>query len=234
MIKPFSLRKIILREVLRQKEIEGNRFWSDRVFHAHEAGKCPREIYFRRSKKPERTFESRSEEARIALLLGDGRPHQESVSKPLRSSPELELTNVEHMRTLPIDDFFIVGSDDGIVHFKEKRYVIEVKGLSTWTCKKFKEETIEELKQAYPTAIAQARMYSRIWYTNGAFILVKDKDNAKLYEFFLPRNEKAEDRIIEKFRIIRKALIEGRPPGCSFEKGEWQQKYCDYPSECGQ
>lgn len=233
----MELRKIILAQALREKRLSGERRNNPKVFHASEAGDCSRAMYFRRTGvEEERDFKSKDDEARVQMLLDMGRHHQDFISGYIKRAPNVHLTNVEHTRYHHIDDFMVVGSPDGVIHDSKtkERFVLEVKGLGAiaW---KIKQESLQSLREHYPSAIPQARVYSskQFYDTDGAKILCVNKQTNDFSEITLDRNEKAEEGIFNKYQAVRVAILKGKEPDCDVDPNGWQCKYCPFKSKCG-
>ena len=228
---------MILSQALRETRLAGPRPSSPKIFHASEAGDCKKAIYLKHTGvKEEREYPSKDEEARVMMLLADGRMHQEQLSGYIHRAPGVHLVNVEATRHMEVDDFWIVGSPDGILHeVKEKKtFVLEIKGLSRFTAQKMRDEDLDTLKENYGQAIPQARIYSMMHNTDGIKVLVKDKDTSDIKEFTLERDAKVEARIVGKFRDIRKAIVSEQVPSCDYVKGDWKCKYCPFSAYCGE
>ena len=251
MIEP-SIKNLIYKQALRQRKIKSPRLESKWHFHASEAGECPRMLYFKHlNRESEEKFESLEHEARVQMLLGDGvGVHQNRITEYIKESPNVHITNIEEDRALACEykgtPYIITGHADGLLLFtKPKSYwILEIKGVSTYNIAPFRkqrlfDEDIDSLKLVYPKAIPQSRMYCMMYEHDpdrkieGSIILIRDKNDSAIYEFHIPRDKKAESRIIDKFGVVANALAnEGNVP-CDFMKGDYHAKYCKYPNECG-
>lgn len=237
----LSPKKLIYSQALRLKKIRIPRIPYENIFGASEAGDCTRSIYMKHmGNKPNNKFDSDIEEARVEILLGDGNYHEATIINYLKEAPKVHVTNMQEDRVLWCSECFIIGHPDAIIHdvTEDKKYVLEVKGLSTFSIgfkgkERLRDNDLDSLKDVYPTAIPQARLYRRMFDVDGAFIIVKNKDNSSLYEFFLEADPQIEARIMDKFDSIAKAIKERRVPPCDYIKTDSKCKYCPYPEECG-
>lgn len=211
------------------------------LFHGHEAGYCPRRIYLAH-KNAKKAEDNKTPEnaASLQMLFDDGYYHQESIVKVLKQCPNLHITNEEDQKYLVVYrdslfQFIVSGHSDAVVTDTKtkKRYILEVKGLNHWSFAKLKNEDIETLKTSYPTAIPQARVYSRMEDTDGAIVLVKNKNTSAICQFFIERNEKAEVSILNKFQVVHDALMKDEELACTHVTGDPRTKYCPYPVGCG-
>lgn len=238
----MRLKPLIYRQALKLKTLNRPRVHYPNIFHASEAGDCTREIYFRRAgREPENSFDSKVEEARVSMLLNDGRMHQAGVTGYLQQAPGIHVTNIETDGVLVEGPIIITGHPDAIVHDSKTGEIgiLEVKGLSTkipWFTKvKFEDYNIDTLKTNYPKAIPQARVYMKMFGASTASIIIKDKNDSTLWEFEIEHDEKIYQNIVEKFKSIHKSLIAGNDKGvfCDFMKNDKRSKFCNYQSECG-
>lgn len=238
----MDVKSLIYRQVLKTRKLTPPRQFTPTLFHASEAGDCARQLYFKHcGRASERVEEDLDEVARVEMLLNDGESvHQNQIVKYIQQAPGVHIVN-PGTRTLFLDGFMVVGTPDGYMYdIKGKEsWILEVKGISTHRIgykgkERLVDDDIDTLKNVYPSAIPQARIYSRMYDTKGAVILVRNKDNAAIYQFILYRDTEAEERIIDKFRKISKACVANKNGvACDFMKSDYRCKYCAYPSECG-
>lgn len=239
----MDVKSLIYNQALKLKKIRCAREFKPEQFHASEAGDCARSLYFKHiGRDSERVEENSDEEARVEMLLDDGTyVHQSQITKYIMQAPGIHITNIEDNRVLFCDGFIISGHPDGVLYDpkSKERWILEVKGISTHRIgyrgkERLVDDDIETLKTVYPSAIPQARIYSKMYNTKGAVILVRNKDNAAIYQFILYRDEEAENRIIERFRKIHKACVDKKNGiACDFIKSDYRCKFCLYPGECG-
>lgn len=233
----MELKREIYKAALRLKKSRQRRVELPNFFSASEAGECRRALALRKlNKEPTRTEKDAWDEARVEMLLADGRLHQAAITQYIHNIPNVYITNIEDMLIKPYKNIFVTGHPDGILtEVKEKKNtILEVKGLSRFTCQKLKDGDIETLKEAYPKAIPQSRMYMWLSEIEHAKIIVKDKDRSELYEFDLGHSEEPVLRILEKFNSIFEELTAKRTPACDYLKGDKRCMFCPYPEECGE
>lgn len=233
----ISFRDLMYKQLLRNKrlaELEP-RVETMYVFHGHEAGDCARKIFLRhKNTPPEGDKRDANALAELQFLFSDGYRHQESIVSLLKQCPNVQVTNEEEGRIVKCGNVFVSGHPDLIVHHsKAGRYVGECKGLNHFFCQKLVDGDIESLKTVYHSAIPQTRIYSAMYDTDGGYIWIKNKNTSKIYEFFVPRNEEAELRILEKFNKVFDAIVNDMAPPCDYLKGDTRCKFCPYPSSCG-
>ena len=244
----MQLKRLLYSTALRLAKIEGDRPRSTQVFGMSEAGECSRVIYLRRLKPEERKYDSNLKKAQVMMLLNDGRYHQAAISEYIKQTPGVKITNIEHSytitRTIEVGGkkytYFLTGHPDGKLTFiKEKKtLILEVKAVSRFYCPKLIDHDIDSFKASTSgsvrNAIPQARMYSAAADTDGALILIKNKDNSELHECFVPRDRDAEERIFRKYDTIFERLVtsNGEIP-CDYIAGDKNCAFCPYGSECG-
>lgn len=242
------LKELIYKQALKLNRLEHKTLESPFMFHASEAGECSRRIWFKKQNRPyERKEDDENNQARVQILLRGGRYIQELITDLIKQAPGVHITNIEDDRLLECvspkgKSFCVLAHSDGLLYFTKSKdyYVLEVKGISTFSCKnkgwELSDGDIETLKKAYASAIPQGRMYARAFSKSangikikGIIIIVFDKNNSTLYEFLIPIDEKSTDRIIKKFGNI----VDGVEPPCDYLKNDSKCNFCPWPTECG-
>lgn len=216
------------------RESETRREGNPRHFHASEAGDCKRQIALRKlNTTPETKDDS------ISLLrLEDGHMHGSAVRHLVSRIPGIHVTDVERDEIIFAEldgcpSIVITGHCDFIIHDLETktRHVVEVKGINRFSFGKLKNEDIDSLKDGYPKAIPQCRLYCYMHDTDGGIVLVKCKDTSEYKQFTLERDKKKEFKIIQRFAEIARDITQ--VPACDFLKGDKRCNYCPFPSQCG-
>jgi len=239
----MDLKKLIYKQALHLKRITLKREESPYIFHASEAGKCIRSlVQNRRGKFPDREPLPLTKQAELEMLFNDGRMHQRAITEYLFQAPGVHITSIEETKVMHLANpdnsisIVIVGHPDGVVYETKlkERWIVEIKGLNHFACQKLKDGDVDTLKSVYYHAIPQSRMYSRMFDTKGAVILVKNKNTSVIYQFIIPRDEEAELRIIAKFiRVAQTCKDNLDMPSCDWTKGDRNTNFCDYPNDCG-
>lgn len=241
----LNLKEILYKQVLRLDDIKSPRGESPYIFRGSESGDCKKVLFLRKlNNKPEYSYKSEDDRARVLMLLNDGAGvHQSQVTKYLFQTPNIDITNIEEDRSLPISRenkllFTITGHPDGIIYDKKenKTAVLEIKGISTNYCRKLEDENLDMLKAIWPTgakAIPQIRLYMDLFNTNYGIIILKDKNSSALYQFTIERDDAKTEKIINKFVEVFKACLNRQSPACDFVKGDKKCMYCPYPKDCG-
>lgn len=220
--------------ILRDKEspYEGD----PRHFRVSEAGECRRQIALRKLNTPR----ERKEEAIDFLRLEDGHMHHNHLRSLVARLPGIHLTDVERdeiiFAELPdLPPVIITGHCDGIIHGLDNgaRYILEIKGLNRFSAQKLKNNDLDSLKEVYPKAIPQARLYSYMYDTAGALVLVKSKDTSELKQVIVPRDDKKAMILIKRFAEISKGIKDNNIPECDYLKKDKRCTYCPFTSMCG-
>lgn len=240
----MKLKDLIYEQVLEEDSYTIRQEPVRNVFRASEAGDCKRVLWMRKEGNPEvREYDNEETRARVLMLLGDGRMHQDRLTGLLSKSPRVQITNIESDWILLSGDIVITGHPDLVVHYYEsddkeglEKCVVDVKGISTSYCRKLEDENLDMLKAINPTgrkAIPQLRLYMKMADATLGKIIIKDKNTSALFEFTIERDKEKEDKIIEKFQEIYKDCMRGRMTDCDFLKGDKRCNYCPYPKDCG-
>lgn len=218
------------------QELETKRVADYRHFHASEAGDCAREIALKKLNKPR----EKKDDPISLLRLQDGHMHGIAVKDIVSKIPGISVTDVERDEIvfIELEDYpsiVVTGHCDFIVHDETSgRGVVDVKGINRFAkLWKGKNEDLDVLKEAYPKAIPQVRIYSFMHNTDWGMVLAKCKDTSEYKQYTLERDEKKERKIFVRFADIAKTVQEGNLPKCDFLKGDKRGQYCPFSSQCG-
>jgi hypothetical protein len=218
-------------------ELEGVRTHDPRLFRASEAGDCARQIALKKLNTPV----EREDDAISMLRLGDGHMHHNHLREIISKLPGVSLSHVEADETLFVElegypPIIITGHCDGVVHDHNNgggKAVLEVKGLNRFTAQKMKSEDLDTLKEGYPKAIPQARVYMAMHDVPKAIILIKSKDTSELKQFTLEHDDKKLMKIVTRFASIARDVMNSEAPPCDYLSGDKRCNYCPFPSKCG-
>lgn len=243
-----SLKRLIYDQALTLDSLEIRQPRTKYHFAASEAGECKRKIALmclntEREKMPTNTEKQRDEAGRVAMLLRDGRYHQDSITTMLQQAPGVHMVNIERLGVLHVRKVWkgaklhiiITGHPDIIARYDDAESdVVEVKGINRFSTQKLVDENVETLKECYPKAIPQGRIYRRMYKTTGFKVIVKTKDTSQVNEFTFKKSKELEDKVIERFLDVAYDLKRGVLPDCDYLKKDRRCFGCPFTKQCGQ
>lgn len=240
----MNLKERVYEHILKLNDLTTYPKESSLIFRASEVGDCKKVLFYRKMNvKPEEGYTSDEDKARVLLLLRDGNRHGDSIIDIVKQLPNVEATSMEQGRTLTYTTLkgrtiYITGHPDAVVHDIEegKKFVLEIKGISTYYCKNLEDENLNQLKAIYPTgykAIPQLRIYMEMFDADYGMIILKDKNTSAWYQFTIDKDENRFANLMKKLGSVSDACLEQKPPECDFLEGDKRCKYCPYPEYCG-
>jgi hypothetical protein len=123
------------------------------------------------------------------------------------------------------DSLNISGSADGIVEIDGKRYVLEIKSING--------NSFSSLREPKEEHVIQVNCYMLVLGLEGAVILYENKDNQEMKEFFVKKDKKVCDWIIERCNEVNEALARREfPDGICTGPSDPDARYCPFASIC--
>lgn len=204
-----------------------NQFYSDKIkdqrergdhFYITDAGKCPRQIYFKFKKAPRAELEPR-----ILRIFDEGYYTHMRLMGVLMS---LGIVRAAEVRIPPQQ--IISGIADAIVGLEGgKPCVVDFKSISSYG--------FQALDKPKPEHIGQIQLYMHYFKIPQGILLYENKNTQELKEFLLEYNPGLVQKLLEGFKVLKKQIEDNSIPSISPELVGWPKwpcQYCEYLELC--
>lgn len=207
----------MLREIIDKFYLDKQKYKEQTSFYVSEAGKCPRQIFFKFKNVPRKEME-----AHILRLFDRGDQIHQLIMAPLLSTRDIQVVASEI--DIPPQELFR-GRIDAIVSDKKELYVLDIKSMNSMIFK-----TLTEPKQEN---IAQIQLYLHYLEIPKGILLYVNKDSQELKEFLVNYDLNIVKPILNKFTDLKKKLDSNTVPSrIAAYPIDWQCKYCQFREVC--
>lgn len=214
------LTSVMLKELINQfyaNKIKDQKERSDH-FYISDAGKCPRQIYFKFKKAPRAEIEPR-----ILRIFDEGDYVHLRLMGVLTSLGIVRAVEVQ----IPPQEI-ISGRADAIVGLEGgKPYVVDFKSISNFGFKSLQEPKQEHVKQI--------QLYMHYFKIPRGILLYESKDTQELKDFLLEYDPELIQRLLKGFEVLKKQIEENTIPAIPPELigwPKWPCQYCEYLELC--
>jgi len=205
----------MLRELI-EKYYQDKKEEKQRVkFYISEAGKCPRQIFFKFKSAPKEELDPR-----FLRIFEQGDVIHEKLVRMLRSMGILECAEIP---IAPQED--ISGRADAVVVLNRERYLIDFKSINSSILRGMKEPKEEH--------VSQVQLYLHFFNIKRGILLYEGKDTLELKEFTINYDNNLAKRILKQFKDLKDNLQKDIVPEClSDYPKNWQCRYCQFKDVC--
>jgi len=184
-------------------------------FYISDAGKCPRQIFFKFKKAP-----CKEMEPRILRIFDQGNYVHLRLMRDLFS---LGVVVASEINIPPKED--IGGRADAIVRINNELYLVDFKSINSMILNKMGEPKEDH--------ILQIQLYLHFFNLKKGILLYEGKDNSQIKEFLVKYDKKVAKSILEDFERlkinVKKNLIPKQLPDYP---DNWQCQYCQFKEIC--
>lgn len=209
------LYKYMLKEII-DKYYQDKRDERSRTkFYISDAGKCPRQIFFKFKNAPRKEIEPR-----LLRIFDQGDYVHLRLMRDLFS---LGVVVASEINIPPTED--IGGRADAIVRLNNELYLVDFKSINSMILGK-----MEEPKEDH---VLQVQLYLHFFNLKNGILLYEGKDNSAIKEFPVKYNKKMVQEVLNDFKRLKinveKDLI---PQQLSDFPKNWQCQYCQFREIC--
>lgn len=204
-----------------------NQFYSNRLkdqkersdhFYITDAGKCPRQVFFKFKKAPKAEIEPR-----ILRVFDEGDFIHMRLMGVLISLGIVRATEAK----IPPQEI-ISGRADAIVSLEGgKPYVLDFKSISS-----FGFNGLDKPKQEH---VKQIQLYMHYFKIPQGILLYENKNSQELAEFVLEYDPELVQKLLEEFEVLKKQIAQNSIPPIPPEIVGWPKwpcQYCEYLELC--
>jgi CRISPR/Cas system-associated exonuclease Cas4 (RecB family) len=207
----------MLREIIDKYYLDKQKDKEQKSFYISEAGKCPRQIFFKFKNVPRKEME-----ANILRLFDHGDHMHKLIMKPLLSTRDIHVVSSEV--DIPPQEL-VRGRADAIVSDGKSLYVLDIKSMNSMIFR-----TLTEPKEEN---VSQIQLYLHYFEISKGILLYVSKDNLQLKEFIIDYNPIRAEELLNNLAFLRKQIDSDVVPArISDYPDDWQCKYCQFRGVC--
>ncbi len=207
----------MLREIIDKYYLDRQRDKTQNHFYISEAGKCPRQIFFKFKNVPRKEME-----ANILRLFDHGDHMHQLIMKSLLSTRDVHVVASEV--NIPPQEL-ISGRADAIVSDGKNLYLLDIKSMNSMI--------FRTLTEAKPENIDQIQLYLYYFKIPKGILLYVNKDNLELKEFIIDYNPIQAENLLSNLKHLKKQIDSDTvPPRIPDYPDDWQCRYCQFREVC--
>ena len=208
----------MLKELIDQFYLNRKKDKGQEHFYISEAGKCPRQIFFKFKNAPRKEME-----ANILRLFDHGDHMHQLIMKPLLSTREVRVVTAEV--DIPPQEL-VRGRADAVISDGKELYVLDIKSMNSMVFKNLTEPKEENINQI--------QLYLHYFKIPKGIILYVDKDKLDLKEFAVNYNKTLVEKILKDLTCLKKQIDSNTIPSRIPDYPDnWQCRYCQFKEICG-
>jgi len=207
----------MLREIIDKFYLDRQRDRTQTHFYISEAGKCPRQVFFKFKNAPRKQME-----ANILRLFDHGDHMHKLIMKPLLSTRDIHVVASEI--NIPPQEL-VSGRADAIVSDGKDLYVLDIKSMNSMIFRKLNEPKQENVEQL--------QLYLHYFKIPRGILLYVDKDKLELKEFPVSYNQVQAEGLLKQLAVLKKQIDSNTIPSrfANYPDG-WQCRYCQFREIC--
>ncbi|XOB41626.1 MAG: Dna2/Cas4 domain-containing protein [Candidatus Nealsonbacteria bacterium] len=207
----------MLKELIDKFYLDRKKDKEQQHFYISEAGKCPRQIFFKFKNAPRKEME-----ANILRLFDHGDHMHQLIMKPLLSTREVRVVSAEV--EIPPQEL-VKGRADAVISDGKELYVLDIKSMNSMIFRNLtspKEENINQIQ-----------LYLHYFKIAKGILLYVDKDKLNLKEFVIDYNKTLAEKILSDLAYLKKQIDSNIiPPRIPDYSDNWQCSYCQFRELC--
>lgn len=208
----------MLKEIIDKFYLDKEKYKKDQTsFHVSEAGRCPRQIFFKFKNAPRKEFE-----ASFLRLFDHGEHMHRLIMRPLLSTRDIHVVASEV--DIPPQEI-VSGRADAVLSDGKELYVLDIKSMNSIVFRTLmgpKEENVLQLQ-----------LYLHFFKIPKGLLLYVDKDRLGLKEFLVIHDSKICESLLSELAILKKQIEENTvPTRMPTYPSNWQCQYCQYKEVC--
>lgn len=186
-------------------------------FYVSQAGKCPRQVFFKFKNAP-----AKEKEPNILRLFDHGDHMHQLIMKPLLSTRDIHVVAAE-VNISPGQ--LVRGRADAIVSDTKDLYVLDIKSMNSMV--------FRSLTEAKEDNIDQLQLYLHYFKIKKGILLYVDKNKLQLKEFIIDYDPERVKTLLAGLEKLKKEIESNTVPSrIKTYPSDWQCKYCDFREIC--
>ena len=207
----------MLKEIIDKFYLDRQKDKEQHHFYITDAGKCPRQIFFKFKNAPRREME-----ANILRLFDHGDHIHQLIMKSLLGTRDIHVVASE-VNIAPQE--LISGRADAILSDGADLYVLDIKSINSMLFRKLIEPKEENANQL--------QLYLHFFRIPKGILLYVNKDTQDLKEFMVDYNLGWAKSLIKDLEDLKKKIdTDLIPTRMSSYPQDWQCQYCQFKEIC--
>ncbi|MDP2910417.1 MAG: PD-(D/E)XK nuclease family protein [bacterium] len=207
----------MLKEIIDKFYLDRQKDKTQTHFYISEAGKCPRQIFFKF-----KNVSRKEMEPHILRLFDHGDHMHQLIMKSLLSTRDIHVVASEV--NIPPQQL-VSGRADAIISNGKDLYILDIKSMNSMIFRTLTEPKEENIKQI--------QLYSYYFNIPRGILLYVNKDNLQLKEFIIEYNPIEAERLIENLTFLKKQIDSNIVPARIPDyPDDWQCRYCQFRGVC--
>jgi len=207
----------MLKELIDKFYLDRKKDKEQQHFYISEAGKCPRQVFFKFKNAPRKEMEPN-----ILRLFDHGDHMHQLIMKPILSTREVRVVSAEV--EIPPQEL-VRGRADAVISDGKELYVLDIKSMNSMIFKNLtypKEENINQIQ-----------LYLHYFKIPKGILLYVDKDKLDLKEFLVDYDKTLAEKILSGLSYLKKQIDTNViPPRIPDYPNNWQCQYCQFREIC--
>ena len=208
----------MLKEIIDKFYLDSEKLRKNQTsFYISEAGRCPRQIFFKFKNAPRKEFE-----ASFLRLFDHGEHMHRLIMKPLLSTRDIHVVASEV--DIPPQEI-VHGRADAVLSDGKELFVLDIKSMNSMI--------FRTLHSPKDENVLQLQLYLHFFKIQKGLLLYVDKDRLELKEFMVMYNPGVAEALIAGLSALKKQIeanvIPDRVGGFPSSS---QCNYCQYKSVC--
>jgi CRISPR/Cas system-associated exonuclease Cas4 (RecB family) len=187
-------------------------------FYITDAGKCPRQIFFKFKKAPAEEIDPR-----ILMMFDHGDHIHQLIMKPLLSTRDIHVVASEI--NIPPQEL-VTGRVDAIISDGKELYILDIKSING--------TIFNSLAQPKEEHINQIQLYLHFFKRQKGILLYVNKDTQDLKEFLVDYDADRAQLLLKNFAELKTKIDTNVIPKRLVDYPQnWQCQYCQFKEICG-
>ena len=207
----------MLKEIIDKFYLDRQKDKERHHFYITDAGKCPRQIFFKFKNAPRKEME-----ARILRVFDHGDHIHELIMRALLSSRDIHIVASE--TNIPPQEL-ISGRADAIISDGKDLYVLDIKSINS--------VGFRNLIQPKEEDINQIQLYLHYFKIKNGLLLYVNKDNEELKEFLVSYDQNQAQSLFNNLINLKRQIDSNTVPSRILNyPDDWQCNYCQFRKIC--
>jgi len=207
----------MLKEIINKFYRDKSNDRSQHHFYISQAGKCPRQVFFKFKNAPKKELEPN-----ILRLFDHGDHIHQLIMRSLLSTRDIHIVAAEV--DIPPQEM-ISGRADAIVSDGKELYVLDIKSINSFSFRKLKEPKKDHINQI--------QLYLHYFRIEKGILLYVNKNTQQLKELVVNYDIGKSERLLSSFSKLEEQINKDLVPArITSYPNDWQCKYCDFRNIC--